>query len=143
LTEGSGRSYTSITIGYAVAVTWRVVLRLYGGGVRVVDVPGVAELRDAVEHARRDPDVTGWRYWRMTELGGRVRSACPRCRARYEPGTVTGRVCRCGLVHVAHECRGCRTDLVDPPYAAGCGEVPFDAEGVNARYRRRRWRRSG
>jgi len=117
-------------------MTWRVVVRLRGQRQRVVDVRDVAELRALLDRARRDPDVVGYRYWRLQELAGRVRATCPRCHARYRPGQVRGRVCRCGLVHVVLGCRACDTDLVDPAYGPGCGPLPFDAEGVNARYRR-------
>ena len=111
-------------------------MRLRDRRQRVVDVRDVTELRAVLARARRDPAVVGYRYWRLQVLAGEVRSACPRCRARYRPGQVRGRVCRCGLVHVLLDCRACDTDLVDPPFGPGCGPVPFDAEGVNARYRR-------
>jgi hypothetical protein len=123
-------------------VTWRIVLRFHNRTERVVDARDVVELRALLDRARSDPDVVAWQYWRLTELAGRVRSACPDCGTRYQPGEVGGRVCRCGLVHVRHECRECRTDLVDPPYGEGCGSIPFDLEGVNEKYERRRWRRS-
>jgi hypothetical protein len=119
-------------------VTWRMVLRLRDRTHRVLDLRDVAELRAAIARARADPEVTGWRYWRLLELAGRVRSRCPRCAARFAPGQVSGQVCRCGLVHVRHRCRECRLEVVDPPRGAGCGPVPFDPEAANARYRRRR-----
>lgn len=128
-------------MGYAGGVTWRIVFRLHNRTQRVVDVPDVRALRAALASARSDPEVAGWRYWRLTELPP-VRRTCPACGTRYEPAQVRGRVCRCGLMHIAYECRGCQATGTDPPYGDGCGRVPFDLEGVNERYSRRRWRRS-
>lgn len=117
-------------------MTWRVVLWFEDRTHRVVTVPGVAELRGVIARARACPEVVRYEYWRLLELAGEVRVACPECGGRYLPGQVGGRFCRCGLVHVAHACRACHTDLVDPPYQPGCGPIPFDADGVNSRYRR-------
>lgn len=113
-----------------------MVLRRYDRTERVVDLNDVAELRVAVNRARADPDVVGYRYWRLTEYPGGVRTACPGCGGRYQPGQVHDRICRCGLRHLTYECRSCCTTEVDPPYEDGCGQVPFDVDGVNARYRR-------
>jgi hypothetical protein len=124
------------------AVTWRIVLSLYNRTERVVNVPDVAALRAELGRARSDPNVVAWRYWRLTELAGEVRTACPSCGEQYQPGRVRDRQCRCGLIHVAHSCGACHTEFVDPPYAEGCGPIPVDTEGINARYRRKRWPRS-
>jgi hypothetical protein len=122
-------------------VTWRIVLRSQDRTERIVEVRDVRALRAALAAARSDPEVAGWRYWRLTELPP-VRPACPGCGTRYEPAQVRGRVCRCGLMHIAYECRGCHTNDTDPPYGEGCARIPFDLEGVNERYRRHRWRGS-
>lgn len=122
-------------------MTWRVVLRFYNRTERIMDVRDVRALRAVLDRARSDPDVIGWRYWRLTELPP-IRSACPQCGTRYEPGQISGKVCRCGTMHVEYECRPCLTTETDPPLGEGCGRIPFDLEAVNEKYRRRRWRRS-
>jgi hypothetical protein len=121
-------------------VSWRIVLSMYDRTERIMNVADVVALRAALDRARADPDVVAWRFWRLTDRAGRIRTACPSCGERYQQGQVRDRECRCGLVHVEHECRECRAGFVDPPYGDGCGPIPVDTEGVNERYRRRRWR---
>lgn len=122
-------------------MTWRIVLSRYDRTERIIEVRDVLALRAVIDRARSDPDVIAWRYWRLTERAGEVRTVCPGCGARYQQGRVLDRWCRCGLIHVAHDCGDCHTMLVDPPYADGCGPIPVDAEGIDERYRRTRWRR--
>lgn len=117
------------------------MLQLNSRTERVMDVRDVRELRAVLSRARSDPDVIGWRYWRVPELPP-VRSACSQCDTQYEPGQVNGRVCRCGSMHIKYECRKCRATETDPVYREGCGSIPFDLEGVNEKYHRRSWRRS-
>lgn len=122
-------------------MTWRVVFQLYDRTERIMDVQDVRALRQTLDRARSDPNVIGWRYWRLTDLPP-VRPVCPRCTAPYEPGNVKARACRCGTMHIEYECRTCHTTETDPDYDDGCGSIPFDLEAVNDRYRHRRWRRS-
>jgi hypothetical protein len=114
-----------------------MVLRRYGRSEQVVDVRDVPALREAVARARSDPDVIAYRYWRLPDDTLEIRAACRSCGYPYQPGGVQDRTCRCGLRHVTYDCRNCYTVEVDPGYGDGCGEVPFDAEGFNAKYRRR------
>jgi hypothetical protein len=119
------------------------VLSRYDRMEQIKDVEGVAALRAELDRARSDPDVVGWRYWRLVEPAGVARAICASCGEPYQQGRVTDRECRCGLVHVEHWCHRCQAAYVDPPHDEGCGAIPVDTEAINERYRRRRWRRAG
>jgi hypothetical protein len=121
-------------------MTWRIVFSHYDRTERVVDVPDVAALRAALDRARSDPHVIAWRYWRLIELAGEVRTDCRSCGEQYQPGRVRDRQCLCGVIHVEHTCGTCHVTFIDPPYEEGCGPIPVDTEGINARYRRKRRR---
>jgi hypothetical protein len=115
---------------------------MYDRTEQIMNVADVFELRAALDRARSDPNVIAWRYWRLTEVAGEIRTVCERCGESYQQGEVRERECRCGLIHLEHACGACHTTLVDPPHGDGCAPIPVDTEGVNARYRRRRWRRT-
>lgn len=106
-----------------MVVTWRILLTLHNRREQV-GRSCVLALRRVLAAARSNPDVIRYTYRRLRDVAGVVRETCPTCGSQYLPGTVTEWDCRCGLLHVQHECRDCGVNLIDPPF--GRGNLPAD-----------------
>lgn len=118
-------------------MTWRLIVRR-GGSDETRDIPDAWTLRAAVLELRTDPRVTSCQWRRLPDPPERDR--CPACGRRYLAAVIRPWPCRCGRPHLAYRCGPChRTDL-DPPIAEGCGSIPDDIEGINARFSGQRWR---
>lgn len=109
-------------------MAWRFVVQKDDGTRAAADAADVAALRALRERALANPTVARFRWWHLPDVHGEPVDQCGGCGWAYahrdghrDPQPCP---CRCGLVHLVHDCARCGAHTPDPPWGTGCGPVP-------------------